>query len=395
MRGLQFVDVPPGIEGAGALQAALRQRFLDDGAAVVPLPTVSRHVTTAYVDSVRRALSTLPAEVPDDVAAVLPTSGSTGRPRGVLLTRANLEQSAALADLARPGLAQCSWILALPATSIGGLNVIARSLLSGTDLTALPSIGGALPFDPADLIGLIASGPMAVSLVPGQLRAILDNDDATRWLAAAHTVLVGGAAAPEDVMSRARAVGIAAVSTYGMTETTGGCVFDGIPFPGVTTGVRDDGRISISGPVVAAGYADPEPTDGFAVEDGDHRFLTSDVGAWDGERLTVLGRADDIVTVHGVNVALGEIERILRAVADVHEAAVVALPDATSGHRLVAYVALDGEQSATSTDLANLVRTQLGGAARPEVIVLDALPHLPNGKIDRLALRSAREPGKG
>lgn len=386
MRGLQIIDVAPGEAGVETVRDALRRRLFDDGPAFAPVPEPSRHVSPAYAASARSAIAPAAEGAADDVAAVLTTSGSTGRPRGVLISESNLASSARLADRARPGLAACAWIQALPVTSVGGLNVVARSLLADTHLAVLPSVGGAARFDPADLLALRLPGPFAISLVPSQLRVIVDHPDSRTWLADAHTVLVGGAATDPDLLDRALTAGVPVVATYGMTETTGGCVFDGIPLPDVRVATDDDGRIRIAGPTVAVGYVSPNPGGGFATEGW---FITADVGQWDGHRLTVRGRADDIVTVHGVNVAVGAIERVLVQAGGVREAAVVAVPDPVSGHRLVAHVVLDGAAEVDLDTLANVVREQLGGAARPEVHRVDALPHLPNGKIDRLALRSA------
>ncbi|MEK9664121.1 MAG: AMP-binding protein [Candidatus Nanopelagicales bacterium] len=386
MRGLRIIDVAPGESGALMLQEALRQRLFGEGPAVAAAPEPSRHVTATYAAAARDAVTAAPGAMPGDVAVVVATSGSTGLPRGVLLTESNLKSGAHRADLARPGLASCAWILALPVTSVAGLNVVARSLLADSPLAVLPSVGGSANFDPADLLALEVTEPFAVSLVPSQLRLVVDNVEATRLMAAAHTVLVGGAATDPDLLDRARAAGIPAVSTYGMTETTGGCVFDGIPLPDVLVSTDDTGRISVAGPTVAAGYLRPGPGDGFAP---DGWFTTGDVGRWDGQRLSVLGRHDDIVTVHGVNVSSGAIEHLLLQVEDVREVAVVAVPDPASGSRLIAYVVLHGTTSTAPADLADAVREQLGGAARPQVVWVDALPRLPNGKIDRLALRNA------
>ena len=386
MRGLRIIDAAPGETGALMLQEALHQRLFGDGPAVSAVPEPSRHVTATYAAAARAAVAADPGGVPGDVAVVVATSGSTGRPRGVLLTESNVKSAAQRADLARPGLATCAWILALPVTSVAGLNVVARSLLADSPLAVLPSVGGSTTFDPADLLALEVTEPFAVSLVPSQLRLVVENVDATRLLSAAHTVLVGGAATDQTLLDRARAAGIPAVSTYGMTETTGGCVFDGIPLPDVRVSTDDTGRISVNGPTIAAGYLRLGPDDGFAADGG---FTTGDVGRWDGQRLFVFGRADDIVTVHGVNVSLGAIEHLLLRGEDVREAAVVAVPDPASGSRLIAYVVLNGDTSTSPVDLADAAREQLGGAARPEVVRVDELPHLPNGKIDRLALRNA------
>ncbi len=386
MRGLQIIDMAPGAEGVAALSAALRHRLEAGGPAVAPLPGPSRHMSAEYIATVRRAVSA--ESVPDDVVAVISTSGSTGRPRGVGLTEGNLRASARLADLRRPGLAGCDWVLALPATSIGGFNVVARSLIGGTALHVLPSVGGAATFDPADVTSVPVDRPYAVSVVPAQLQSLLEHAPGAQWLARAHTVLIGGAATSADVLARARAIGIEAVATYGMTESTGGCVFDGVPLDDVQVDLDAAGRITLRGPVIAAGYLDGSDDGDFVGPPESRQFLTSDIGEWASGRLRIVGRIDDVVTVHGVNVALGAIEDALHSFEGVRDAAVVARPDPRSGHRLIAYVVFRGSAKPPLSHFADLVRERLGGAARPDVVEVDSLPHLPNGKIDRRALQT-------
>jgi O-succinylbenzoic acid--CoA ligase len=272
-------------------------------------------------------------------------------------------------------------------TSIGGFGAIVRAHLAGTRLHALGSVGGAAPFRVDDLLALGVDGPFAISLVPTQLADILESEPACSWLTGATAVLVGAAATPDDLLVRARDHGIRVFPTYGMTETTGGCVYGGTPLPGVRIELDADGRIDVIGPQVTAGYRclPAETAESFSGEGPDRRFRTSDHGRWVEGRLVVTGRIDDTVTIHGVNVALGAVESVVRSELGVRDAAVVSLPDARQGHRLIAYVVM--ADPAGLTAIAPLVAEQLGGAARPEVVVLDRLPHLPNGKIDRLALR--------
>jgi O-succinylbenzoic acid--CoA ligase len=287
-----------------------------------------------------------------------------------------------------PGLRACSWVLALPVTSIGGFGAIVRAHLAGTSLHALSSVGGAAAFRVDDLLTLRVEEPFAISIVPTQLADILASPEATAWLTRATTVLVGAAATPDDLAERAREAGIRLVTTYGMTETTGGCVYDGVPLPG--TRIELDGdtqRIDVVGTQVAAGYrGDDGESPEFSGAGSERRFRTADHGDWVDGRLRIAGRIDDVVAVHGVNVALGAVEAIVLSELGVREAAVVAIPDPRQGHRLVAYVVM--EDPAGLTAIAPLVAERLGGAARPEVVPVSSLPMLPSGKIDRLGLRA-------
>ena len=391
---LRAVDVAPGPAGIEAARAALVARMEGDGAPFALIPEPSRHVTEDYARMVRACVRPDEPVEDDDTALVAATSGSTGAPRGVLLTRANLRAAVEAAWGHIPGLRECSWVLALPVTSIGGFGAIVRATLAGTALRALPSVGGAAPFHVEDLLALDVTEPFAISLVPTQLADILESPDATAWLSRATTVLVGAAATPESLAVRAREAGISLVTTYGMTETTGGCVYDGLPLPGVRVELGEDGRVDIIGPQVAAGYRGlPEETaESFAGAESAsdtapaRRFRTADHGAWQDGRLRIVGRIDDVVTVHGVNVALGAVESIVRSELGVRDAAVVAVPDARQGYRIVAFVVM--AEVAGLSAIAPLVAERLGGAARPEVVPVDALPALPSGKIDRLALRT-------
>jgi len=384
---LRVVEVTPGPAGVAAAQTALIDRLDGDAPPFALVPRPSRHVSAEYADTIRRCVQPeRPVDV-DDAAFVAATSGSTGEPRGVIITRDNLHAAVEASWSHVEGLSECSWVLALPVTSIGGFGAIVRAHLARRPLHILDSVGGAAPFDPQDLIALPVSEPFAISLVPRQLSDLLASTEGTRWLARAHTVLVGAAATPGDLAERARDAGIALVTTYGMTETTGGCVYDGIPLPGVDIELAADGRIAVIGRQVAAGYREGDGA--FSGDGASRRFLTSDHGRWDDGRLRVIGRTDDVVTVNGVNVALGAIESLIGDMVIVRDCAVIAIPDERQGHRIRACV-VSGDPGGAD-DIAMYVAEQLGGAAKPEVVLVDSLPLLPNGKIDRLALRSAGE----
>ena len=385
---LRAVDVAPGPAGIEEARSALVARMDGGGPPFALIPQPSRHVTEDYARMVRACVRPDEPVEDDDTTLVAATSGSTGAPRGVLVTRANLRSAVQAAWDHIPGLRECSWVLALPVTSIGGFGAIVRATLAGTALHVLPSVGGAAPFRVEDLLSLDVTEPFAISIVPTQLADILESPTATEWLSRATTVLVGAAATPGALAVRARERGISLVTTYGMTETTGGCVYDGVPLPGVRIELVDDGRIDVIGPLVAAGYRGlPEETaESFAGIAPARRFRTADHGEWQDGHLRITGRVDDVVTVHGVNVALGAVEAIVRSELGVRDAAVVAVPDDRQGHRLVAFVVMTDRAGLTA--IAPLVVERLGGAARPEVITVDALPMLPSGKIDRLALRT-------
>ncbi|MGY1590350.1 o-succinylbenzoate--CoA ligase [Geodermatophilus sp. SYSU D00708] len=315
---------------------------------------------------------------------VVVTSGSTGGGRGVLLPAAAVRASgeATLARLGGPG----AWLLALPVSAIAGLQVLARSILAGTRPT-VPARGERL----ADALARMPGGRRYTALVPTQLRRYLDAEpDALR---AFDAVLVGGAATDPALLGRAREAGVAVATTYGMTETAGGCVYDGEPLAGV--GVRvGEGGVELSGPVLALGYRlDPEGT---AAAFADGWFRTRDAGTLgtDG-RLTVHGRLDDVVVTGGVNVAPQAVEGALREHPDVADAVVFGRPDPEWGQRVVAAVV---PAPGAEPDLATLrpwVAERLGGPAAPrELHRIAAVPTLHTGKPDRRGLAAAVTDGR-
>ncbi len=318
--------------------------------------------------------------VDDDVALVVPTSGSTGEPKQVLLTADALRASAqATADrLGGTG----RWLLAIPATHIGGLQVLVRSVLSGLDPVLLEQ--GRFTAD-----RFAAAGPADyVSLVPTQLaRLLADERDLLPGFAA---VLLGGAAAPAGLLAQARARGVRVVTTYGMSETCGGCVYDGVPLDGVSATLVD-GRIHLSGPVLARGYRHRPDLTAEVFRDGG--FRTSDLGRLRSDgTLQVLGRADDVIVTGGEKVAPEAVAAVLAAQPAVRDAVVLGVADPEWGQRVVAVLVLHdgatfGLDDARSAVAASLPRTH----APRELLVVPVLPTLPSGKPDRLALRSAVE----
>lgn len=309
----------------------------------------------------------------DDVALVVPTSGSTGEPKGVLLTAGSLRASAAATAEHLGGHGQ--WLLAIPATHIGGLQVLVRSLLAGTEPVRLDGSTTVESFEAAT--ARLTGTRRYVSLVPTQLQRLVGSPALLEYDA----VLLGGAAAPPPLLTAARSAGVRVVTTYGMSETSGGCVYDGVPLPGVRVEVGE--RIALSGPVVARGYRlRPDLT---AQAFSGDRFLTSDVGELDAHgRLVVLGRADDVIVTGGEKVPPAAVEAALAAHPAVAEVAVVGVPDAEWGARVVAVVVLREGEALTLEQARDHVARRLSRVAAPrELRVVASLPLLTSGKIDR------------
>jgi O-succinylbenzoic acid--CoA ligase len=316
---------------------------------------------------------------------VVRTSGSTGEPKDVILSHGAVTASAtaALERLGGPG----QWLLALPVTAVGGLQVLVRSALSGTD----PVLLAEHP-DLSTAVAAMTCERRYASLVPTQLFRLAEEGRLAD-LTVLDAVLLGGAAMPTDLLDQARAAGVRVVRTYGMSETCGGCVYDGLALDGVQVRVDEDGQVLLGGPVLFDGYADPDAT-AAVLRDG--WFATSDLGelAEDG-RLRVLGRRDDVVISGGVNISLSAVTEALRRHEGVRDVAAIGVPDDEWGTRVIAYlvpddaVCLDGlrvDEVRDTVEAAGLPRTW----APREVVLLDALPLLPGGKIDRQALQNGR-----
>lgn len=378
-RALRGLTAPTGEAVLSSLVPALAAALDGAGPALLPLP--SGGTRRAVLDALR---PDLPLER-DDVALVVPTSGSTGEPKGVLLTAAALRHSARATHerLGGPG----QWLLALPVTHIAGLAVVVRSLEARTRPEVLDLYGG---FDVAAFAAaaarLDAGRRRYTALVPTQLRRLLDAGvDLTGFDA----VLVGGAALPRDLHRAAGESGVLVVTTYGMSETCGGCVYDGYPLDGVDVVLGPDGRISLGGPVVFAGYRLRPDLTAVALVDGRH--VTQDLGRSGADgRLEVLGRADDVIVTGGENVAAGLVERVLGNHPGVRACAVVGRPDPEWGERVVAVVeARDWDDVPSLEELRGFAAGSLEAAALPrELVVLGVLPMLPSGKPDKAAVRT-------
>lgn len=381
MSELVAIDLPGGPDFVTELQ-----RAWDEGHAVLPVdqrlpPAAKESLYDALAPSLvvepsagsphpthpthrpprRRRPGGRPAEPGD--ALVMATSGTTGAPKGVVLTH-DAVLASARATSARLGVepSRHRWLACLPLNHVGGLSVVARGLLTSTPVTVLPGYdAGAVEAH---------SGPeVLVSLVATALR----RSPAAHF----HTVVLGGSAPPEDLPDNV-------VTTYGLTETGSGVVYDGVPLDGVEVDVGPSGEVRLRGPMLLRAYRDgtvPFGPDGW--------FSTGDVGSIgpDG-RLVIVGRLTDMIITGGENVWPGPVEDLIRTHPGVADVAVAGRPDPEWGQQVVAWVVpRAGEQPPTLAELRDLVGSQLARFAAPRQLVLTgALPRTSIGKIRRGAL---------
>jgi O-succinylbenzoic acid--CoA ligase len=390
-----------GVAGAARLVDHLARALDGTGPAILPLDSglpaerltqlIEAFGPSAVIDVDGRARTRSGQRgVGQDTAVIIGTSGSTGEPKGVELSAAALRHSAR-ASLARAGARPGErWLVCLPVSHVAGLQVLVRSLVGGTEPAVAATASARAVADAAD------AGCAHVSVVPTQLVRLLDSPAGTAALARYRCVLVGGAAAGAGALDAARRAGIAAVTTYGMSETCGGCVYDGVPLDGVTVREDSDGRLRITGPVLMNRYyRRPDLTAAVLSGSGDGHteFATSDLGYVDAAgRVTVRGRADDVINTGGHKVVPGEVAAVLATCPGVREAVVVGRPDAEWGERVTAVVVPADPADPPGLQLLRThVSARLPRYACPsEVVLTEAIPLLPSGKPDLAALKVAR-----
>ncbi|MCB5292701.1 AMP-binding protein [Arthrobacter sp. SO3] len=327
----------------------------------------------------------------EDAAVVVRTSGSTGTPKATVLTVDALAASSVATAFALKGEGQ--WLLALPVQYVAGVQVLVRSLFAGTRPWAMDLSGGFTPeaFTAAALE--LTDKIRFTSLVPTQLQRLLDapSADTLAVLRRFNGILLGGGPASPELLAAARDAGARVITTYGSAETCGGCVYDGFPIEDVLARVEGDGRILLGGATLAAGYlGDPGLTaDSFFEEDGARWYRTSDLGSIDATgKLTVLGRADDVVITGGVKVSAAHVQAELEKLDGVRAAFVAGVPSAEWGQAIAAYVAVaDSTPKGLEGFTAGAPWVPALGALVPKTVLAAAeLLMLPNGKPDRLSM---------
>lgn len=327
-----------------------------------------------------------------EIAAVVLTSGSTGTPKRTMLSVEALAASSVGTALTLQGEGQ--WLLTLPMNYVAGLQVLVRSLFAGTRPWAMDLSGGFTPEAFTEAALELTDKMRFTSLVPTQLSRLLRNPSAETLtvLRRFNAILLGGGPINPVLLEAARGAGLNVVTTYGMSETCGGCVYDGVPLEGVRVAIRE-GRVWLGGEVVAAGYlgnaALTEASFSEEEDDGEmvRWYKSGDLGELDGEgRLRVLGRVDDVIITGGLKVSAGAVTDGLHRVQGVREAFVLPVPSAEWGQQVAAMVV----GSCTEAELLAAAGTLMEPHLLPKTVVfVSELPLLPNGKPDRTAILAA------
>jgi O-succinylbenzoic acid--CoA ligase len=280
---------------------------------------------------------------------------------------------------------QGQWVLALPANYVAGVQVLYRSVRSGHE----PVVLGDGPSAWAAAVAALTARRRYTALVPTQLVRLLDQG-VVAPLAELDAVLVGGGPLDPERRREAEEAGVRVVMTYGLSETGGGCVYDGYPLDGVALKIAGDGEVLLAGPMLFDGYDDgrgavDEVASAAARRDGWVR--TDDLGRLDADgRLQVLGRRDHVVVSGGLNVPGAAVEQMLARAPGIDDVVVVGTHDPEWGQVVTAVVVT---ASGEPPDLARLRSSVEPREWAPRaVMVVDELPRTANGKVDRAAVRA-------
>jgi O-succinylbenzoic acid--CoA ligase len=370
VRRLVALDLP----GGPAFVAEL-QRAWDAGDAVLPIDQrLPQPAAAALVDAMGAA-AVVDADGPhatdrggqpieEGDALVVATSGSTGAPKGVVLTHAAVAASAR-ATSARIGVgAGDHWLACLPLAHVGGLSVVTRALHTGVALTVLAG------FDAEAVTRAANAGATLTSLVATTLHRI----DPSIF----RCIVLGGSRPPADRPPNC-------VTTYGLTETGSGIVYDGVPLDGVEIRIGSDAEILVRAPMLLRAYRD-----GTTPVDADGWLHTGDLGHWRGDgRLHVEGRAGELIITGGENVWPEAVEGALAAHPDVADVGVAGVEDEEWGQRVVAWIVpRDPAHPPTlATIRGHVAESHPAFMAPREIRIVSGLPRTNLGKLRRGELR--------
>jgi O-succinylbenzoic acid--CoA ligase len=325
---------------------------------------------------------------PDECAVIITTSGTSGCRRGVMLSQRNLMASGWASGANLGWFNDDRWLLNMPTAHVGGLSIVTRCLLERSAIVCSASTS-------ADDIRnhLDADRVTQLSLVPTVLKRVLDLGGS--WRAPDHLrfALVGGAPVSDDLLEAARELGVRALRTYGLTETSSqictqrlesieteiGC---GKPLDGFEVSVRED-EIFVRSEAVTCGYFPPESEE--TVVDAGGWLGTGDKGVLcDDGSLIVMARSGDVIISGGENVFPPEIEDVLSQVVWVDNACVFGVPDDDWGELVCGALTLKEGCEAVWSELESHVHKNLAQFKRPRMwCLLPTIPLAASKKVDR------------
>ena len=337
-----------------------------------PTVLISSSAKFAPENEIFNSLLNAQSQSSEQIAILIETSGSTGTPKLVALSAQAIKASAEVTNQylgAEPG---DRWSLTLPLNHIAGINQLTRSI----DLKSSPA--------PSD-----GEGAQFISIVPTQLhRAIQNRDSLFNNLLATKKVLVGGAPISQNLIDEANECGISIVTSYGMTEMSGGCIYNLQPLPGVEMRIDVNGLINLKGPMIANSYFGDEASTNKNFQSG--WFITSDVGEINNGELKILGRSDDLIISGGEKISAVKVESLIRSHFPDLEIIVIGISDIEWGQALRVVVA-GKNRGLTLAQIRDIVGLQIGRFAAPRSLLhLERMPMIGIGKPDLVLLRSAQ-----
>ena len=369
-------------------------RLLLDGSVIcLPLPPEadSARQLDTVLGRIQKAAETSDVDVRriwSRIDLITGTSGTTtGTGKLVGLTAAALTTSArATWQYLLEGSSErtATWVLALPAHHIAGLQVVFRAAtgthlgvrLTESNLEILGTDDFLPDFIKTTKRAQSSTQTLFTSLVPTQLHRVLSDEAATQAAAAYTRILVGGGPTDPNLLDRARNAGLNVATTYGASETAGGCFYDGRPIPSdppPAAHISEDGTVGLTTPTLFEGYLSGET--GPIRTDHGLMWQTKDLAHLDDGRLVIDGRSDRVIISGGIKVFPQQVEQSLRDLGAEH-ALVVGMPSEEWGQRVCALATLPKGVAVPTLDHAReYVRNALGAAAAPaRILWVDEIP---------------------
>ena len=363
MNELICLDMPCGPQMVERIR-----RAWDDGDAIFPLdqrlPAPARALVMEVVQPTKVAtineeihITGRPVESGD--AVVVATSGTTGQPKAVVLTLDAVIASARATSQRLEVSSTDKWLACLPPSHVGGLSVILRSIVTDTPVIAVPA------FSVESYDAAAREGATLVSLVSTALQRV----DSSKY----RTIVLGGSRPPHDRPGNT-------VTTYGMTETGSGVVYDGIPLEDVQIEIRDS-IVHIKAPMLMRAYRNgdsPFTTDGW--------FRTGDIGTMNNGRLSVEGREGDLIISGGENVWPEDVEAAIRTSVSVADVCVAGVPDPEWGQQVTAWIIPTGNAPSLEEIRSHVKQTLPAHCAPRRIEIVAEIPRTSLGKPRRTEL---------